>query len=279
MSTFNQFEIPLKLKYDVPDSKEGRINLYSGPKSIFGFGKVIQLSTHLILNDEVINRSTAVRNAEFYLLPSKKGSYIQELNIIVLNYPAESLVVSTIAINVLSNHISDAIKWLISSAAGITDSAYVPLEPRLGSKLEPHFDDLQVVMDGAILEAHKTVERSGGSVVLSDANHQELVTFNQDTLDYIKETKVSKDHEVIKGHVTRYNVLTGNGRLLDDETGDVIPFSPKRSFNNHLFLSWSLNEVDNERDGKLYFKINRVLNAREHTKRLILSDCKKHLIR
>lgn len=36
------------------------------------------------------------------------------------------------------------------------------------------FDDLQVVLDGPILEAHKMIEKSGGSIVLMNSSDQEL---------------------------------------------------------------------------------------------------------
>jgi hypothetical protein len=272
MASFEPFEIPLTIKYDTPTDRSGRIDLYSGPKSIFGFAKVIQLSTHLILNQEVISRSTRAKSADFYMLPSREGSFIQEIIIIVQNYPAESIS-STIAVNVLSNHISDALKWLIKSAVGAINEEYKPLEQRLGSDLEPYFDDLQVVLDGPIREAHNFVERLGGTVALLDANGNEMVTFNDDTLDYIKDEHLSDQFEKITGHVTRYNVLTGNGRLKDYRNGNVIPFRPERSFKNHLDLSWSLREVDNGRNGDLRFTVKRVRNARKETKRLKLADC------
>lgn len=274
MTNFEPFEIPLALKYNLPSEKRGRIDLYSGPKSIFGFAKIIQLSTHLILNHEVISRSTRAKGAEFHMLPSKEGSFVQQVIVVVQNYPAESLA-STIAINVLSNHISDALKWLVKSASGLIDEEYKPFEPRLGTDLEPYFDDLQVVLDGPIREAHNSVERLGGNVTLLDTHGNEIVTFDEDTLGYIKEANLSDQHEEITGHVTRYNVLTGNGRLKDYRNNKVIPFSPDRSFKNHLDLSWSLREVDQNRDGDLKFAVRRVLNARQETKRLRLADCKR----
>jgi len=57
----------------------------------------------------------------------------------------------------------------------------------------------------------------------------QVLTFNKDTLAWVKTRDENPEIEKILGNITRYNVLSKNGRLYDYALERTVPFKPDSS--------------------------------------------------
>lgn len=141
---------------------------------------------------------------------------------------------------------------------------------------EPFFDELADILEGPLAEGHRTIKMSGGTVSL-DRPRSTLVTFNKETLDWVTTRELDDAVEARLGNVTRYNLLSKNGRFYDQKLGRVVPFKPHESLgvSSQRLLSRSLDDANHRLPGLLEFSVQPMLSARGVIKRYILMACTK----
>ena len=57
------------------DADENILDLYDISQALVGLQRSLALTTHLILNDEIITQSPALKGARIYSLPAEPGSW------------------------------------------------------------------------------------------------------------------------------------------------------------------------------------------------------------
>jgi hypothetical protein len=63
------------LKYDGADATAHNIEMYDVAQALSGFQRTLALTTHLILNGDVITQAPALTGAQIYALPPEEGSW------------------------------------------------------------------------------------------------------------------------------------------------------------------------------------------------------------
>lgn len=280
MNTSNPANIFLKLKYEGGDANDNRLNFYDGAQSLFGIAKSIQISTHFLINLEIIKRSTALSGASVYILPSKKGSFEQFIQIVFENQEF----IKSVGTNIFSNYVGDYFKYSLSKSLGISknddEKTLRRFKNRLLTDAEPHFDELSSVMEGPLIESHRTIEKSGGTIDIIIGRKNSIAKLDEQTLEYVQTRDENPNAEEVFGHVTRYNVISGNGRFYDNKEGKVIPFEPDDSFKSSdksKILTWSIDKEENNQESDICLLIKRIESARQVTKRYILVSC-RHIL-
>jgi hypothetical protein len=67
--------IKLTLSYNGEDSDNHQIDLYDVAQALEGFQRSIALTTHLILNGEIITQAPSLKGARVLATPSEEGSW------------------------------------------------------------------------------------------------------------------------------------------------------------------------------------------------------------
>lgn len=71
----NLGDIQFTLSYQGARSDSHEIDLYDVSQALIGLQRSLALTTHLILNKEIITQSPALKGAYIYALPPEEGSW------------------------------------------------------------------------------------------------------------------------------------------------------------------------------------------------------------
>jgi hypothetical protein len=89
-------------------------------------------------------------------------------------------------------------------------------------------------------------------------------------------TQVMQDEDdvLVSGNVTRYNMLSGYGRLYDDNLGQTIAFEvvPTLSRQKRVLLTESLADSQRSNTGKLMFKVMISRDSRGDERKYTVKD-------
>ena len=264
-------ELTFKLKFQGQEPDAHRLPLYDGVQSIFGFAKCLTIVTNAFITREVIHSAATNRGAKFYLLPSRPGSFLETIQIVF-----ENNIVQGIGLGVLGNIATDFIKFSFKRAIGESPEAESRYVTRLATDDEPFFDDLTSAIEGPLNEAHRVINSRRDTVTLVKGR-TDLVIFDFDSKEWVKSVKLDDQEEVVTGNVTRYNVISGRGRLYDIQLRCTLPFEPSESLDaaSRLNLSWSLDQANNFGFATLNFTVQRISSANGITKRYVVLSCRR----
>lgn len=261
----------LKLRFQGGDADRHLLELYDGTMSLHGFAQALQIATHAYLNAEVTNRATALKGATFYLKAPRQGSVLTDFVAVIEKYPA------TVTVSAAAFY--DFLKFSIGRATGSQqaepENAYVR---KRWERDEPFFDDLAEELEGCLQRAHRGIDE--GNVVKATIERPKgegLLVFNKQTSMWVNTREEKPDIYELSGNVTRYNTMTGNGRVYITELKRIVPFrpAPEFPFIKRGLLSWSLHEGNLARADALQFQAKKVESAQGEVKRLILADCNR----
>lgn len=112
---------------------------------------------------------------------------------------------------------------------------------------------------------------------VSRARVGKIIELNERSLEYVTthtETDLVDDLSV---NVTRYNLLSGYGRLFDDLEQKVVSFNVSDNFseNERRLLTWSMDTRAQGQDGKILVDARRILDARGNVRRYILVHARR----
>jgi hypothetical protein len=238
-------DITLTFSGKLADANE--IDLYDLAQALVGFQRSLALTTHLVLNDEIITQVHALTGAQIIALPPSEGSWKQTARIAVIAgalYHAGTAPKDT----PLGHIISSAYDYVISSTLGF----HVDYEKSLGQQYEElkkkideikplsesRLDSLVEKCENAIKEMHRPIAKSEtASQAILTARIDSISfplgqTLNRETYEYIAYTERSDTEAEFVGFVSSYNLNTFKGRIFVPQFGRPIPFELEKTNRN-----------------------------------------------
>jgi hypothetical protein len=268
-----ELKYQIRFRYRGGAADDNLLDLYDGTKSIHGFARALQIAAHGFIHHDVIHHATALRGARLYLKPPQRGSFLNDIVIVITQNPIPS--------SMAAAAFYDFLKFSVGKAVGKFCEPETPSVSRLNTSDEPFFDELGEAMEGALLDGHRTIQSAGGTITM-ERPRSELLTFNQETLSWVRTRDENPVPEDIIGNITRYNVLSQNGRLYDYGLERTVPFKPNPNgiaSDDSSLLTWSMDQLNNGFPGALNLSVKRIRSAQGNTKRYILLGCTKHIER
>lgn len=253
--------VKFTISYSGNDTDENLIDLYDVSQALVGFQRSLALTTHLILNDEIITQSPALKGARIYSYPAETGSW--KMTTIVIATGAALFQIGTAQnTSPLGHLIYSLYDYVVSESLGV----HVDLNKSLGTLYEEaqkknqpipkiresQADSLLEKCSTAIREMHRPIYKNESAALgeisanFSGRNQPIHTTLTLDTYEFINETRTSEATEVFEGLVTSYNTNTYKGRIFIAEFGRPVSFElaqPIRTQNSARIITTSLRNT------------------------------------
>lgn len=214
-------KIPMDLVIGSDDEDNfDELDFYVGAKAIEGASETIPLIANTILNRKLVKHVPAIEGLHANFRQSFKSSYGQRFEL-VLTGSEEINVIRWLGID----GFMEIMQYIIGEATGSPFKVTNSLAQRwIDSYIEDEFELIQKIR-GSLLRMHKPVEAQGYTVKLRKRK-QPFSIFNQKTFEYLSYEHKETHSIELEAVITRFNKLTGTGRLLITETSPSISFSP-----------------------------------------------------
>jgi len=233
----------LKFEFSFSGSEAdlSRLDFYDAAQALIGFQRTLALTTHLLLNDEVITQAPSLRGADILVLPSSAGSW-KVVAVIVTNFTVGTgFALTANRDTVLGHLVYSAYDYVISETLGF----HVDFDESLGIQYQRHrllqdsglprldstrFDSLIEKCEPAIRDMHRPIVMSKTA---SEATIEAIVGREQRALahpltgatyEYVRQTILADNEEKITGRVSSYNINTFRGRIYSSFYNRTIPF-------------------------------------------------------
>ena len=253
--------LDITLQFSGKMTEEHAINLYDVGQALIGFERSLALTTHLVLNNEIITQAPALKNAQIVAYPSREGSWELTAGILLLAAGGIYKLGTAPKDTPIGHVIRSAYDYVISNTLGF----HVDFDKTLGQQIQEsraqdrsipllpqsRFDSLVEKCDVAVREMHRPIyksETAGEAHLLTRLGSKiESLgpTLTMETYEYIAYTETSSTTTELTGQVSSYNSNTFKGRIYVEEFGRPIPFEL----------------VDKARDPKTISTITRSLDA------------------
>lgn len=226
--------IRFTLSYEGSAAAKQHIDLYDASQALMGFQRSLALTTHLVINDEIITQAPSLKGAKILALPAEEGSWKMAAVILSGVYAIGTAPKDT----PLGHIIYSVYDYVVSESLGVhvdydstlgqlydeatEQSRHVPKQHKVDSLIEKCTTALTdihrpIVKTGTALEARITAARGVKDIPVGP-------TFDSDTYDYIYEAFAAEHPEVISGRVSSYNSNTFKGRLYVATEGRSVAF-------------------------------------------------------
>lgn len=263
--------VRLAVRYPFPDEQSGGLSAYDVTKSLHGFCKAINISSHYLVNGNVIFQAPAVRGASLYIKPSREGSYEQLLDLWI---QYKDVIVLGVSTSITAAVVYDFIKLTFRRSLGQKHQPETQEVSKLVSDAQGDLNALSEAMDGPLIEAHRTIEKKQAPLIDIEAGGETVAVLDAQSLDYVKTRIVSDRIEEIEVSVSSYNINSRKGRFYAPTLEQTIPFDPQKGskFSFPSAISWSLDRSNRGYYSIIIVRVKRVLSILNETKRLILID-------
>lgn len=218
------------LSFEGNDAEEHRLDFYDAAQAMLGFQRSLALTTHLVLNGEIITQAPSLKNAQIFAKPPSEGSWeviatvgfigsaIYKLGTAPKSTPIGHLVYS-------------AYDYMIKGALGshvdydkTLGQQYEELKKHEGNELpiigESQLDSLIEKCEPAIKEIHRPIIKSktatSGQINASIGKKSEIIdaVFDEESYSYIVQTDQTTEIETFSGRISSYNINTFKGRIF-----------------------------------------------------------------
>jgi antitoxin component of RelBE/YafQ-DinJ toxin-antitoxin module len=230
------------ISFEGNSSDSHRIDLYDIAQALTGFQRSLALTTHLILNDQVITQAPSLKNAEIYSLPPEDGSWKMTAVICTALYSLSTAPKDT----PLGHIIYSAYDYVISESLGVHvdyDKTLGKLYKESKNKKLPKIKQYQLdsiieKCSFSIKEMHRPIyqtQTATKATISAIVNNKSLPISSQlslDTYAHLKEELISSEEKTVEGYISSYNINTYKGRIYIPTEGRPIPFELSESIKN-----------------------------------------------
>jgi len=237
------FELELSLSFLGQSAAGNQIDFYDAAQALVGFQRSLALTTHLVLNNEVITQAPSLSGATIIALPSEEGSWKQKAVVVgawaMLAGGVYKL--GTAPSDTPIGHlVSSAYDYVISETLGF----HVDYDLTLGQQLESmqqgaaESDKLsQHRFDSVIEKCEHAIETMHRPIVASNSAEKAIITRKQNgkekpfsfelsaaSFEHVRYSRERPKKQTFQGSVSSYNLNTFKGRIYIEELGRPVPF-------------------------------------------------------
>lgn len=219
-------KLSFTIRYTGGSADENTLNLYDAGISLQGLSRALSISAEALVTKgkAVRKRATSTTNVKTFVQPSKRGSFIETVTIIF-----EEPAVSAIGISVIASAFWAMLEYSWKIASGqeaTTDNRLVQKIFRENESLDVQLSD---VLEKPIRQIHRPI-KDGNEMEIEVYRPRKgsLLKFNSNTKEYVSTIVEAGIQENIKCNVTKYNIITGYGRLFVDDLNKTIAFNIDR---------------------------------------------------
>ena len=236
------------------DAKAAEIDLYDVSVALSGFHRSLALTTHLILNDEIIVQAPSLNGATINALVAEEGSW--KLPIVLTIIGAGIHQVGTAPKDTPLGHlVHSAYDYVVQQSLGF----HVDYDKSLGQQYdeakkenqkikkldEYRFDSLIEKCENSIKDIHRPIHGQGTAKVArikarkkkGSKGKQIGKDLNDETFEYISKSLLSTTSSRYYGRVSSYNSNTYSGRIFVPSVGFAVPFRLTGSAKNYVAVS------------------------------------------
>lgn len=242
------------------ESDSHLIDFYDVARALEGFQRSLALTTHLVINGEIITQAPALKGARILAMPPEYGSWKTTAVVLAGIYSATTAPKDT----PLGHVVHSVYDLLVSESLGF----HIDYEKSLGqlykehkkSKIEsPRVEQHQIdsLIDkcaSSISEIHRPIYKNQTALqadIFSSVGTQTRpvgTSFTFETFQYMNEEFTEEAPEIIEGKVSSYSNNSFTGRLYVSSEGWAVPFDISESSRTEknirlLVASLSVNAV------------------------------------
>ena len=239
----------------------------------------LALTTHLILNDEIITQAPALKGAQILALPATQGSWKITAAVVASIYTAGVAPKDT----PIGHLIGSAYDYVISETLGFhvdynktIGQAYEELNKRRIDSVpklpETRFDSLVEKCQTAIREMHRPIVKSESAnqaritTTVGDISHR-LKPLNSESYEYISFTEQSQIPMEFVGWVSSYNINTYKGRVYLPNHGRPVPFELSESVRSGRAIRAITRSLSSNAQSRMQGEGSMRFDALENTSR------------
>lgn len=242
--------------YEGNDADGHRLDFYDVAQALMGFQRSLALTTHLVLNGEIITQAPSLKNATIYALPPEEGSW----KFIATVIPTIIALGTASQDSFFGHLIYSAYDYVVSETMGV----HVNYDESLGQQYErikERKDDRIPVLqqsqfDSVIEKIEYNVQEMHRPIVKSETAQSARIYYNRrgeniplhasltyQSYDYIRLTDQTNAPEIIQGKVSSYNINTYKGRIFVPDERRPIPFELSNEARNSQGIVKILNNM------------------------------------
>lgn len=244
----------ISLSYTGALADNNALDMYDAARGLAGFHRSLALTTHLLINGEIITQAPSLKGAQIISTTPEEGSW--KVTAIVL---AGIWAVTSASKDTVPGHLLfSAYDYVVRSTLGFP----VDFEKTLGQSHDEYlkekkltaekFDSLIEKTETSIADMHRPIvgSKTANSAMLfgtPDAGKSLQIgpELSEITYNYISRTTLERDTSIIEGIISSFNVNTFKGRIF--------------VFDEHRPIAFELGE--DVRDGRSMFQIASSLRA------------------
>jgi hypothetical protein len=261
-------------KYDGARAATGELSAHDAAVAIRGIARATVLTAHAFANNgEVRSRADSFRGGRVYLQAPRRGSF-EQLVRVVFESPELG---AAFGVGVLSSAFWDFVKWSWGQTLGQNTAPESPQLRARRDRIEPRFEELTSALRRPLEEIHRPIEHEDATEMgLNRPRVGRVLTLNEDTLAFVTQVIVSEEVELVSGNITRFNVLSGYGRLFDDARGETVSFVIHDSLSeaSRQWITWSLDQRNRRMPGKLLMHVQRSTGSGHEVVRYVVHDAR-----
>ncbi len=264
-----------KIKFDGGDADQHRLEAYPAAQSLEGLTWALGLTLHFGVTGDVRGRGNLSRSAKIFISPPRRGSVLNELNILVQENPFLVATVGAYAVGTVTPYINGLIKYTFNQALG-EGGEFPTGAKRLLRKLNgDDLDKLVTRIEPPLTRAHAVIGKTADTITFK-SKRTDIAELNHDTKAYL-DAKLTDAFETIDTNVTSFNVLTGNGRLYDHETEGTAAFSlsssPREGTKSTIIAS--MEQFASGRKGTIRVVVQRVETVEHRLKKFVVASAEE----
>ena len=232
--------IGFTLCFEGNDADDHEIDLYDAAQAMIGFQRSLAITTHLVLNGEVITQAPSLKNARILATPPEEGSW--KVMAVIAGLGAGGYNLATAPKDTPLGHlVYSAYDYVISETMGVhvdyeksLGQQYEELKAKEGNNLpiivQSQLDSVVEKCEYAIQEMHRPIVKSESATkgrIIAHVGQKEKpfeYPLTYESYNYIAHTEQTNDLEEITGRVSSYNINTFKGRIFIPEIRRPVPF-------------------------------------------------------
>lgn len=286
--------LTLTLSFEGKIADKHAIDLYDVSTALLGFERTLALTTHLILNQEVITQAPSLKNAQILSYPSEEGSWKMTVGVILTGVYALGTLSND---SPLGHLVFSAYDYIISESLGVHvdyDKSVGKLYEESQNKTLPKVEEYQLdaIRDkciNSIKEMHRPIfstHTADKLKIYGTLNQKKLPLSTEFTLHtylYLKEDIKGKEIVDVECVVSSYNINTKNGRVYVKLLGRTVSIQLHKSIENDkkilkiLLRNFQRNGLrdKNEEVDNIQMTVLPILSINNHLKQYIVYNISK----